>query len=238
MKYFCVSDIHGHYDVLIKCLEESGWDPDNMGHKLVLIGDIVDRGPQNVEVLEFVHKMTKENKAIFIMGNHDIFLLDFFKGDFIKTLFNFTHNGHKETIEQLLGRPFKNDANLKLIQKELLDKYHHIFEMLQEAPYYYEVDKYIFVHGAVDATLMDWRNTTVTNMTWGDQSKLPPVKGRTIVCGHKQNVSLRVPNSYKDYLKHPDTFPDMFKNLYLKGSIHIDGSVMATQNINVLVLNV
>ena len=42
MKYFCVSDIHGHYDVLIASLKEKGWDPDNMGHKLIVIGDMVD----------------------------------------------------------------------------------------------------------------------------------------------------------------------------------------------------
>lgn len=238
MKYFCVSDIHGHYDVLLRDLKENGWDPDNIGHKLVVIGDIVDRGPQNVEVLEFVHKMVHENKAIFIMGNHDVFLLDFFKGDFLKTLFNFKHNGHRDTIEQLLGKKVTNKANLKNIQKELLERYPHIFQMLEDAPYYYEVENYIFVHGGVDSTLQDWRDTTPKDMTWNSQASLSPVKGKTVVCGHKQNVSLRAPNSYKDYLKIPESFPDMFKNLHLRGSIHIDGSVMATQKINVLVLSI
>ena len=110
--------------------------------------------------------------------------------------------------------------------------------MLQDAIYYYEVDKYIFVHGGVNGSLEDWRLDSPRNMTWNSQALLPPVKGKTVVCGHKQNVSLRAPNSYKDYLKIPKSFPEMFKILYLKGSIHIDGSVMATQHINVLVLNI
>jgi len=238
MKYFCVSDIHGHYDVLIASLKEKGWDPDNMGHKLIVIGDMVDRGPQNKEVLEFVCTLLKENKAIFIMGNHDVFLLDFFKGIFNKTIFNFKYNGHKKTIDQLLGYKVPNDSNFKEEQKELIDKYPHIYEMLNSAPYYYEIGKYIFVHGAVNSSLEDWRNDTTRNMTWNNQAKMSPVEGKTVVCGHKQNVYLRAPNNYKEYLKHPSTFPNMFNILYLKGSIHIDGSVMATKNINVLVLDI
>lgn len=238
MKYFCVSDIHGHYDVLVENLKEKGWDPSNIGHKLIVIGDMVDRGPQNKEVLEFVYQLRKENKAILIMGNHDMFLLDFFKGIFNKTVFNFKYNGHKETIDQLLGYQVSQDSNFKEEQSDLLKKYPHIFQMLQDAPYYYEVDKYIFVHGGVDASLADWRNDTTRNMTWNSQAKMEPIEGRVVVCGHKQNVSLRAPNNYKEYLEHPTIFPNMFNNLYLKGSIHIDGSVMATKKVNVLVLDI
>ena len=238
MKYFCVSDIHGYFDVLVRCLKENGWDPDNIGHKLIVIGDVVDRGPQIKEVLEFVYKLHKENKAIFIMGNHDEFLLDFFKGDFSRTTFNFQHNGHKKTIEQLLGYEVKKESDFKSAQKDLLEKYPHIYEMLDNAPYYYEVDKYIFVHGGVDGTLVDWRKDDKKNMLWNNMAQMSPIKGKTVVCGHKQNVSLRAPNSYKDYLKIPNSFPEMFKILHLGGSIHIDGSVVATEKINVLVLNV
>ena len=238
MKYFCVSDIHGHYDILVESLKEKGWDPDNMSHKLIFIGDVVDRGPQNKEVLEFVYKLHKENKAIFIMGNHDVFLLDFFKGIFNKTVFNFNYNGHKKTIDQLLEYEISKDSNFKEEQKELLDKYPHIYNMLESAPYFYEAGKYIFVHGGVDATLEDWRTDTTRNMTWNSQAKMTPIEGKTVVCGHKQNVSLRAPNNYKEYLSHPETFPNMFNILYLKGSIHIDASVVATKRINVLVLDV
>lgn len=238
MKYFCVSDIHGHYDILVGSLKDKGWDPDNMSHKLIVIGDMVDRGPQNKKVLEFVYTLLKGNKAILIMGNHDVFLLDFFKGIFNKTTFNFKYNGHKETINQLLGYEVSNDSSFKEEQKELLEKYPHFHEMLERAPYFYEAGKYIFVHGGVDASLKDWRNDTTRNMTWNNQAKMPGIRGKIVVCGHKQNVSLRAPNNYKEYINHPTTFPNMFNILYLKDSIHIDGSVMATKKINVLVLDV
>lgn len=238
MKYFCVSDIHGHYDILVESLRVKGWDPDNMGHKLIVIGDMVDRGPQNKEVLEFVYKLLKENKAILIMGNHDVFLLDFFKGIFNKTVFNFNYNGHKKTIEQLLGYKVSKDSNFKNEQNDLLEKYPHIYDMLQNAPYFYEAGKYIFVHGGVDASLENWRLDTTRNMTWNNQAKMAPIEGKIVVCGHKQNVALRAPNNYKEYLSHPTTFPNMFNILYLKGSIHIDASVVATKRINVLVLDI
>lgn len=237
MKYFCVSDIHGHYDVLKRDLEASGWDPNNIGHKLIVIGDMVDRGPQNKEVLEFLYQLHKENKAIIIMGNHDMFLLDFLNGKFTKTSFNFLYNGHKETIEQLLGHTPNKQAKFEQDQQELLDKYPHLLEFLSELPPFYEIGKYIFVHGGVDASLEDWRQDSLYNFTWRSQAQMPPVPGKIVVCGHRQNVYLRAPNNYKEYLKHPETFPNMFKTLYLKGSIHIDGSVVATKRVNVLVLD-
>jgi len=238
MKYFCVSDIHGHYDVLVRDLEKSGWDPNNIGHKLIVIGDMVDRGPQNKEVLEFLYKLYKKNKAIIIMGNHDMFLLDFLNGNFAKTSFNFLYNGHLETIQQLLGHTPNTLCKFEEDQQELLNKYPYLHEFLSSLLGFYEIGKYIFVHGGVNATLPDWRIDTMKNFTWNSQATMTPVPKKMVVCGHKQNVSLRAPNNYKEYLQYPDIYPDMFKILYLKGSIHIDGSVVATKKINVLVLNV
>lgn len=238
MKYFCVSDIHGHYDVLVRDLEANGWDPNNIGHKLIVIGDMVDRGPQNKEVLEFLYDLYKDNKAIIIMGNHDVFLLDFLNGNFARTSFNFLHNGHDKTIEQLLGHKPDKLCKFEKDQTELLEKYPYLKDFLESLLPFYEVGKYIFVHGGVNSTLSDWRIDTMKNFTWNSQADMPTVPGKTVVCGHKQNVSLRAPNNYKEYLHYPDIFPDMFKTLYLKGSIHIDGSVVATKKLNVFILNI
>lgn len=68
MKYFVVSDIHGHYDLLKKALNEAHFNQDK--DTLIVAGDSFDRGTQSKEVLEYI--MSCPNK-ILLMGNHDYY---------------------------------------------------------------------------------------------------------------------------------------------------------------------
>lgn len=80
MKYICITDIHGYLDEALEALgeleEETGlellgdrkWSSE---HKLILNGDMFDRGPQNREALEWA----LENADIYIVGNHEFFAI-------------------------------------------------------------------------------------------------------------------------------------------------------------------
>ena len=46
MKYFAISDTHAHHTEAVKALEEAGWDENNKNHKLIVVGDITDRGSE------------------------------------------------------------------------------------------------------------------------------------------------------------------------------------------------
>lgn len=65
-----VGDIHGQYELLIKALQQKGFDP-NAGDQLFSVGDLIDRGPDSLKVLELL------NKPWFfaVMGNHEQLLL-------------------------------------------------------------------------------------------------------------------------------------------------------------------
>lgn len=65
-RYVFVSDIHGQFDKLAEALAGAKFDQDI--DTLVCLGDIFDRGPQSLEVLEYL--MSLPNR-IFIWGNHD-----------------------------------------------------------------------------------------------------------------------------------------------------------------------
>ncbi len=237
MIYFCVSDIHGYYDVLIKALSDSGYEDNNKNHKLVVVGDMVDRGPQNKEVLEYVEGKVSNQEAILVMGNHDVFLLDFFKKDFSRTIFNFNRNGHLKTITDLYEEEV-DLKNLSLVSDTLNRKYKHIRSMLENSPYYYELEKYVFVHGGVNPKLTNWREDSIRNLTWQKQSEMPPLKDKTVICGHQQNVFIRDKKYYKWYMNNPKIYRDKFDIIYGEGVIHIDGSVHTTKKINVLKISV
>ncbi len=53
-KLYAVGDIHGCYNLLMSRLKEIGFDFDH--DLLVAVGDLVDRGAQNLECIELLSK--------------------------------------------------------------------------------------------------------------------------------------------------------------------------------------
>lgn len=50
MNYFVVADVHGYYYELINALNEKGFNPEDENHKLIVCGDLMDRGPEAVQL--------------------------------------------------------------------------------------------------------------------------------------------------------------------------------------------
>ena len=69
MKYFVSADIHGHFDEWITALYDKQFDINNPDHKIILCGDIFDRGRQPKEIIDFI--LTHKDKIILIRGNHE-----------------------------------------------------------------------------------------------------------------------------------------------------------------------
>ncbi|MER1987250.1 MAG: metallophosphoesterase family protein [Solibacillus sp.] len=76
MSIFVVSDIHGMYKQFEQILQF--WDQES---KLVLLGDLVDRGPQSLEVIRkaMALKATYGEQVTVCKGNHEQILLDFIR---------------------------------------------------------------------------------------------------------------------------------------------------------------
>lgn len=72
-----IGDVHGEIDALLALLHRLGVDPERRTARrpLVFAGDLVDRGPDSVAVVEVVQRLVDAGLAHAVLGNHELNLL-------------------------------------------------------------------------------------------------------------------------------------------------------------------
>jgi bis(5'-nucleosyl)-tetraphosphatase (symmetrical) len=91
MATFLIGDVQGCYDELRSLLRECAFDFDR--DHAVFLGDLVNRGPKSLQVLQFVRDMG--TKATVLLGNHDLHLL--------ATAHGVRKPSRKDTLDELLN---------------------------------------------------------------------------------------------------------------------------------------
>lgn len=109
-RIFAIGDIQGCYKELLDLLELANFE-DNKDI-LWFCGDLVNRGPESLEVLRFVKNLGLHAKTV--LGNHDI--------HFLAVAFGITHPRPKDTFDELLNAPDKDELIDWLRRQPLL---HH-----------------------------------------------------------------------------------------------------------------
>ncbi|MFW5800818.1 MAG: symmetrical bis(5'-nucleosyl)-tetraphosphatase [Spirochaeta sp.] len=71
MAEYIVGDVHGRLETLHKLCKKLGFSPNH--DKLIFVGDLVNRGEQSIETVEFVRSLG--TAADSILGNHDLYFL-------------------------------------------------------------------------------------------------------------------------------------------------------------------
>lgn len=71
MSVYVIGDVQGCYDELMALLEQCAFDPGK--DKVWLVGDLVNRGPQSLEVLRWAK--SQQQSCVCVLGNHDLHLL-------------------------------------------------------------------------------------------------------------------------------------------------------------------
>lgn len=103
MRYYVVSDIHGFHSQLIAALNQAGFFADQQPHKLVVLGDLFDRGKEAKELEAFISDLMDKDLVILIRGNHEDLYENLVTVDKGIGLSHHISNGTYDTALQLSG---------------------------------------------------------------------------------------------------------------------------------------
>ncbi|ACR79117.1 MULTISPECIES: metallophosphoesterase family protein [Kosmotoga] len=163
---YAIGDIHGCLESLKKLIEKINPSRTDM---LIFVGDYIDRGPNSKGVVDFLIKLSRSRKCIFIRGNHEQMLLDYLNGGKTRKLWHF--NGMEYTINSYGGIDKIPEKHIRFFEKTIL---------------FHETDEYVFVHAGVrpgiplnkqkDGDLL-WIRDEFIYAEW-------PVKDKVVIFGH------------------------------------------------------
>ena len=239
MKYFVSADIHGYFDEWQTALKEKGFDINNPEHKIIICGDLFDRGHQPKEIIDFI--LSNKDKFILIRGNHEDLMQDMINRN--SSDFGDLSNGTAQTIVDLYPEWLISEFNLSKIAKIT-----RLQEILDSCINYFETEHYIFVHGWIPIIEecylydSDWRNAR--NERWKKARWTNPVEmyryeiyepNKTIVCGHWHCSALwheQNPNEYDEFGLKANFEPFITNNM-----IALDACTAYSHKVNVVVLD-
>ncbi len=129
-----IGDVHGCYDELISLLKAMGYYNDLSsrswahpeGRKAVFLGDLADRGPHSLAVIELVASMVESGNALYLPGNHCEKLARYFSGSSVSV-----EHGLETTVQEL---QLLDSNTRKIIAQRFLNLYH-------QAPPYLLLDR-------------------------------------------------------------------------------------------------
>lgn len=262
-RYYLVSDPHGFTSKLKKALEEAGFDKDRGPKKLVILGDLLDRGHEPKEMQEFIRSLMKKDLVIYIRGNHEdlmeAMIDDIIEGQREGNLsvgYHHIHNGTWDTALALSGmepseiQRRRGDFCFRVKQS--------IFwkELMPKAIDYFETEHFVFVHGwipvfeedkdgysgrKVYSYDPDWRNAPEARWKkarWNcgmDFACKHHIleEGKTVVCGH---VTASYGHSRYAHRCTESGRDAIFTPFEAEGILAIDGCTVLSGQVNVVVI--
>ena len=152
-RIYAIGDIHGRRDLLDRLLSLIDEDDAARGPartELIFLGDLVDRGPDSVGVIERLMALRETRPVRFLMGNHEEVFLQAVSGD-QRALRFLVRIGGRETLlsygiseEEYAGLDF--EELMELLQRKVPAGH---LDFLSGFESWIEVGDYLFVHAGL-----------------------------------------------------------------------------------------
>ncbi|MDX1480647.1 MAG: metallophosphoesterase [Woeseiaceae bacterium] len=177
MSYDLIGDIHGHAGPLVELLEKLGYEESDgiyrhPDRQVIFLGDFIDRGPEQREVIDIVRPMIDSDTAFSVMGNHEFNAIAYATessdddGNYLRP-----HTEKNRTQHQAFLDAYQDS-----------DEYHELIQWFRHLPLWLDFDDLRVVHACWDDKLMHFlekRYPGVNDYFDGELLAAASTKGRT-----------------------------------------------------------
>lgn len=164
---YCISDIHGYYDLFCRLLEKIKFGG---GDKLYVLGDIIDKGPNSIRLAKLLFSMPN---VYCIAGNHEYDFLKYYRALMRQT----------EDYDLVLRECQNYFTDGNLLDWETVDR----FDFL---PFYAETENFIGVHAGIpvkNGAILPVSEATCEQLVYDRRFKdayVLPQSGKCVLYGH------------------------------------------------------
>lgn len=221
-----VSDIHGGIDLFEELLKKVNL---NESDYLVIIGDFLQRGYYNTQILNKMKDLVKRPNTFVLSGNHEQYICKILEKENIERF-----KYHCEVIDYgcILGDWIRKsnlkNTNYVTLQNDIKRIYKDELDFLRNLPYALELGGHIFVHAGIE-DIEDWKTSKTSSLlsfpAFFDSAH---INSKFVVVGHWPIQNYRENSLSGDIIIDED-----------KRIIAIDGGygVKSTGQINALIIN-
>jgi protein phosphatase len=167
--YDVIGDIHGCSDALRRLCDSLGYDENynhEEGRRLIFSGDLINRGPDSIGVLNVISGLVSRGRARLTLGNHDDALMRWLRGEHFDT----SKGGLAQTIAQIEARPER-----KTLKKAILT-------LSQRAPLYLVLDggALIIAHAGIEEEMIGKTDAETRRFVLNGETVGKSPEGKTI----------------------------------------------------------
>ena len=260
MKYYVVADPHGFCGYLRQALEEAGFFEDKEPHKLIVCGDVLDRGREPAETVEFLLELASKDMLILVRGNHeDLFmrcLHDISSGYVEDIACGCSYHYDNRTWHSMIQLAKMSESNAvkytpSFVMKLRNSRFYR--ELLPLCVDYFETEHYVFCHGWIPVLNRgdryapvyeydpDWRNADLKSWEtarWYNGMQMAcelgiKEPGKTIVCGHWHTSFGHVHYENREDMRAAENDHSPF---IADGIIALDATTVRSKTVNCIVI--
>lgn len=153
-RVYAVGDIHGRFDLfrrLMAIIERDHRARGPVATRIVLLGDIIDRGPESARMVEGCMALTRSTRRFVVLkGNHEAMMVEALRGDY--TVFErwLEFGGRKTLLSWGMDAALlEQGATIETMRGARAAVGEDVLKWLSALPLQCQHDGYLFVHAGI-----------------------------------------------------------------------------------------